>query len=288
MLAWTPSRLSTVLSVCPDADVRACSRFSAPGTGSAVPLNSSAKTSSFMNAPPDDVSPSRKSADLPEQLRVVEVDPGVDDPSLLHFDHVAPVKARLSPRRQDVGQRTQMGPGRAPADDHVAVAGGEDLLEVEVQIGKRRDVELEELASALVTGERFGEDVRLPDGLRVQPLDESLHVVRIPRREDLTNDVHVVLSVHRAPPPPRIAFTRLPRSPRSSGTSARGAGCPPAASRCRHPSARSWCRTPDRSGSGPPPVAAGPACARMRPRWPAPALRASAPGARPPSREIPA
>jgi len=37
---------------------------------------------------------------------------------------------------------------RTPPNNDVAVTGGQDLLDVEVQIGERRDVELEELTGA--------------------------------------------------------------------------------------------------------------------------------------------
>src|SRR5215472_8102911 len=43
--------------------------------------------------------------------------------------------------------------------------------------------------------------VRLPYRLRVQSLHEGLHVVRVPSRKALPNDVKVVLSSHCQPPP---------------------------------------------------------------------------------------
>ncbi len=45
---------------------------------------------------------------------------------------------------------TVVGSLRAPAAHHMTVAGGEDLLGVNVKIGKRRDVELEELPSPFI------------------------------------------------------------------------------------------------------------------------------------------
>jgi hypothetical protein len=45
---------------------------------------------------------------------------------------------------------TVVGSLRAPAAHHMTVADGEDLLDVKVKIGKRRDVELEELPSPFI------------------------------------------------------------------------------------------------------------------------------------------
>jgi hypothetical protein len=55
-----------------------------------------------------------------------------------------------------VGERAVVSSRRAPADDHVTVAGGEDLLNVEVKIGKRGDIQLEELPSPFMPRERHG------------------------------------------------------------------------------------------------------------------------------------
>ena len=49
--------------------------------------------------------------------------------------------------------------------------------------------------------ERRRKRIRLPDRLRVQSLDESFHVVRVPSRKVLSGDVKVVLSSHCQPPP---------------------------------------------------------------------------------------
>jgi hypothetical protein len=49
----------------------------------------------------------------------------------------------------------------------MTIAGGEDLLDVKVKIGKRRDVELEELPSPFMPGERRGKGIRFSRRLRV-------------------------------------------------------------------------------------------------------------------------
>src|SRR5262245_47689101 len=76
------------------------------------------------------------------------------------------------------------------------VASGQDLLDVEVQVRKRRHIEFEELPGAGVPSKRRGKDIGLPDRLRVQSLDEAFDVAGIPRREAFTGDVQAVLSNH--------------------------------------------------------------------------------------------
>ena len=73
-------------------------------------------------------------------MRVVEVDPGMTDLPVLHFHHRAAVIDRLSPRSRDVCERTAMRPGRAPPNDDVAIASRQDLLDVEVEVGKRGQI----------------------------------------------------------------------------------------------------------------------------------------------------
>src|SRR5215510_7179865 len=97
---------------------------------------------------------------------------------------------------QNVAQPTEVGTARAPANDYVAAASSEDLLDVEVEIGKRGQIHLEELARALVSRERRRERIRFPRRLRIEPLDEALEIVRVPRREDLSSDMEVVLFGH--------------------------------------------------------------------------------------------
>jgi hypothetical protein len=58
-----------------------------------------------------------------------------------------------------------------------------------VKIGKRRNVQLQELPSAFVTSERGGKGVGFPRHLRVHALDERINIMRIPGREDLADDV---------------------------------------------------------------------------------------------------
>jgi hypothetical protein len=55
---------------------------------------------------------------------------------------------------RDIGQRPAMRSFRAPPDHHVRVTRGEDLFDIEVKIGKRRNVQLQELPSAFVTSKR--------------------------------------------------------------------------------------------------------------------------------------
>jgi hypothetical protein len=52
MLPWIPSGFRTLRRVWLTAEVLACSFLSDPATRAALPLNSSAKTSSFMACPP--------------------------------------------------------------------------------------------------------------------------------------------------------------------------------------------------------------------------------------------
>jgi hypothetical protein len=56
----------------------------------------------------------------------------------------------------------------------MAVASGKDLLDIEMQIGKRGHIELKELARTFVPRERRREGIRFPCGLRVQPFEESV------------------------------------------------------------------------------------------------------------------
>src|SRR5712664_3635631 len=118
-----------------------------------------------------------------------------------------------------------MSSSRAPADYDMAVTGGEDLFDVEVEIGKGRDVDLEELPCAFVPSKRGGKGVRFPRRLQVQSLDECLDVMRIPRCEDLAYGVEVIRPSHYAlplrcrktsptpssPPPPSHAHVAVHR-----------------------------------------------------------------------------
>src|SRR5262247_3404145 len=163
---------------------------------------------------------SREDAELPEEVRVVEIDPGMRDLLVLDLHHRTPVDAPFSSSGGYVRQRALVGTAGAPANDDVTLTRGEDRLHIEVQIGKRREVELEELPRSLMPHERRRKRIRLPYRLRVQPLHEGLHVVRVPSRKVLSGDVKVVLSSHcqpsqimrgcAIPPPPAPASTSCP------------------------------------------------------------------------------
>src|SRR5215471_10316312 len=144
---------------------------------------------------------SRKDAELPEEVRVVEINPGMRDLLILDLHHRTAVDAPFSSSGGYVRQRALVGAAGAPANDDVALTRGKDRLHIEVQIGKRREVELEELPRPLMPRERRWKRVRLPYRLRVQSLHEGLHVVRVPRGKALSGDVKVVLSSHWQPPP---------------------------------------------------------------------------------------
>ena len=68
---------------------------------------------------------------------------------------------------QDIAERAVVGSFRPPADDDMSVAAGEDLLDVKVQIGKRGDIQLEELPRPVVPREGRGKGIRFPRRLRV-------------------------------------------------------------------------------------------------------------------------
>src|SRR5215475_15096723 len=124
-------------------------------------------------------------------------------PDLLILDlhHSTAVDAPFSSSGGYVRQGALVRAAGAPANDDVTLTRGEDRLHIEVQIGKRREVELEELPRPLMPHERRRKRVRLPYRLRVQPLHKGLYVVRVPGRKALSGDVKVVLSSHRQPPP---------------------------------------------------------------------------------------
>src|SRR5262252_1912303 len=134
-------------------------------------------------------------------MRVVEVDPGMRDLLVLDLQHRTSVDAPFSSSGGYGCQRALVGAAGAPANDDVTLTRGEDRLHLEVQIGKRREVELEELPRPLMPHERRWKRVRLPYRLRVQSLHEGLHVVRVPRGKALSGDVKVVLSSHCQPSP---------------------------------------------------------------------------------------
>src|SRR5438128_12468847 len=198
-----------------------------------------------------------QNTDLPEQVCIVEVDPRMTYLRVLYFHDRATVIARLTSGGQNVAQWAEVGAARAPANHHMAVTGSQHLLDVEVQIGKRCQIDLEELTRAFVSRERRGKDVRFPRRLRVYPLDEAFHVMSVPRSEDLPSDMEVVLSSHRVllwlarlrsevvtPHPPSPARTAYPSrgtsSPPWSGALGPARACPCAGRACR-----------GRGGSGP-------------------------------------
>src|SRR5262249_25426169 len=129
---------------------------------------------------------------------------------VLDLHHRTPVDAPFSSSGGYVRQRALVGAAGAPANDDVTLTRGEDRLHIEVQIGKRREVDLEELPRPLMPHERRRKRVRLPYRLRVQPLHEGLHVVRVPRRKALSGDVKVVLSSHGQPPSQIIRGDAIP------------------------------------------------------------------------------
>src|SRR5947209_11134253 len=77
-----------------------------------------------------------QNTDLPEQVCVVEVDPGVSGLRVLYFHDRTPVIARLTSGGRNVAQWAEVGAARAPANHHMTVTGHQHLLDVEVQIGK--------------------------------------------------------------------------------------------------------------------------------------------------------
>src|SRR5215471_14739316 len=132
---------------------------------------------------------------------------------VLDLHHRTPVDAPFSSSGGYVRQRALVGAAGAPANDDVTLTCGQDRLHIEVQIGKRREVDLEELPRPLMPHERRRKRVRLPYRLRVQPLQEGLHVVRIPRRKALSGDVKVVLSSHCQPPSQIMRGYAIPLRP---------------------------------------------------------------------------
>src|SRR5438094_7109367 len=108
-----------------------------------------------------------QNTDLPEQVCVVEVDPGVSCLRVLYFHDRAAVIARLTSGGRNVAQWAEVGAARAPANHHMTVTGRQHLLDVEVQIGKGCQIDLEELTRTFVSRERRGKDVRFPRRLRV-------------------------------------------------------------------------------------------------------------------------
>src|SRR5262245_65639053 len=105
-----------------------------------------------------------------------------------YLHHTTPVDAPLSSSGGYVRQRALVGAAGAPANDDMTLTRGKDRLHIEVQIGKRREVELEELPRPLMPHERRRKPVGLPYRLRVQPPHEGLQVVRTPSPQTLTND----------------------------------------------------------------------------------------------------
>src|SRR5881296_1303088 len=112
------------------------------------------------------------------------------------FGYRCRLAARLASGGRNVAQRAEVGSPRAPTNQYMAVASGKDLLDVEMQIRKRCQIDLEELARAFVSRERRREGIRFPRRLRIEPLNEAFHVVRVPRSEDLACDMKVILSSH--------------------------------------------------------------------------------------------
>src|SRR5262245_19263431 len=128
---------------------------------------------------------------------------------VLDLHHRAPVDTPFSSSGGYVRQRALVGAAGAPANNDVTLTRGENRLHIEVQIGKRREVELEELPRPLMPYKWRRKRVRLPYRLRVQSLHEGLHVVRVPRRKALSSDVKVVLSGHAQPPPKSCEVTQF-------------------------------------------------------------------------------
>jgi hypothetical protein len=137
-----------------------------------------------------------QNSDLSEQVRVIEVDPCVADLAVPHFHDRTAVIARLTPGGRNIDQWAEVGSARAPPDDHMAVASGKDLLNIEVEVGERSHIDLEELTGAFVSGERCWEGIRFPRGLRVEPFKEGFDIVRVPSSKHLSSYVEVVLSSH--------------------------------------------------------------------------------------------
>src|SRR5512145_133855 len=98
---------------------------------------------------------SRKCSDLTKQVRVVEIDPGMAPFHSLDFHHAAAVQADLARSRLNIAELTEVRPCRTPTHDHVRV-DSKNLLDIQVKIRERPDVELEELPRALVARERSG------------------------------------------------------------------------------------------------------------------------------------
>ena len=76
-------------------------------------------------------------------MRVVEVDPCVGCLAVLHFHKRATVVHRLTSSGRYVAQRAQVSSARTPANYHMAFTSSQQLLDVEVEIGKRGQIELE-------------------------------------------------------------------------------------------------------------------------------------------------
>ena len=100
-------------------------------------------------------------------MRIVEIDPSVADLVVLNFHDRATVIASLAPGGRNVAQRAEVGSARAPTNQYMAIASGQHLLDVEMEIRKRCQIDLEELARAVVSRERRREGIRFPRRLRI-------------------------------------------------------------------------------------------------------------------------
>src|SRR5438128_8260139 len=114
----------------------------------------------------------------------------------LDFHNAAAVQPAFASSGLKIGEFAEVRPRRAPTHDHVRV-DSQNLLDIHVQVWERPDVELEELPRPLMAREWSGKRIGLPGRFLIESLDEGLDIVRVPRSEDLADDLMILLSSHR-------------------------------------------------------------------------------------------
>src|SRR4029453_1307989 len=138
-----------------------------------------------------------QNTNLSQEVCVVEIDPGVACFHSLDFHHAAAVKADFASSGLNIAEIAEVRPRRTPTHDHIRVSR-QNLLDIQVQVWKRPDVELEEVPRSLMAREWSRKRIGLPSCLLVESLDERLDIVRVPRSKYLTDDLKILLPSHSA------------------------------------------------------------------------------------------
>jgi hypothetical protein len=141
----------------------------------------------------------RQDAELPKEIARIPVDPVMYALATAELGHCAAVSHGSTARGRDSHEDSLMRAGGDPARDN-KVTIRELLLDLELKVGKRGDIDAHELGELLGTVDGCWQGVALSDELLIDDLRKTVGIVSTPSLDAFASEPEVFLFGHVASP----------------------------------------------------------------------------------------